>query len=54
MKRLKWLRALRDFFVANDFYVLQASDGFEMLDVLYEKSSMIDIILLDVMMQECW
>ena len=51
MKRLNWLRSLRDFFVANGFYVLQASDGFEMLDILYEKSSMIDIILLDVMME---
>lgn len=46
----KMVRALRDFFVANSFCVLEAKDGVEALDVFCENSNVIDIILLDVMM----
>ena len=46
----KMVRALRDFFVANSFFVLEAKDGLEALDVFCENSNVIDIILLDVMM----
>lgn len=46
----KMIRALRDYFKANGFYVLQANDGQEALDIFCENSNVIDIILLDVMM----
>ena len=46
----KMVRALRDFFKASGFYVLEARDGVEALDVFCENSNVIDIILLDVMM----
>ena len=47
---LKMVRALRDFFKASGFCVLEARDGMEALDIFYENSNVIDIILLDVMM----
>ena len=46
----KMVRALRDFFKASGFCVLEARDGMEALDIFYENSNVIDIILLDVMM----
>ena len=46
----KMVRALRDFFKAGGFFVLGAKDGMEALEIFYENSDMIDIILLDVMM----
>lgn len=46
----KMVRALRDFFRASGFCVLEAKDGAEALDVFCENSNVIDIILLDVMM----
>ncbi|MBQ6843336.1 MAG: response regulator transcription factor [Agathobacter sp.] len=46
----KMVRALRDFFLANGFFVLEAKDGIEALDVFCENSNIIDIVLLDVMM----
>ena len=46
----KMVRALRDFFRASKFCVLEAGDGMEALDIFYENSHVIDIILLDVMM----
>jgi len=46
----KMVRALRDFFRASGFYVLEAKDGVETLNVFFENSSIIDIVLLDVMM----
>lgn len=46
----KMVRALKDFFKANNFYVLEAYDGGEALEKYYEYGSGIDIILLDVMM----
>lgn len=46
----KMVRALRDFFRASGFCVLETKDGVEALDVFCENSNVIDIILLDVMM----
>ncbi|MDR0570127.1 MAG: response regulator transcription factor [Clostridiales Family XIII bacterium] len=46
----KITKALKDFFVANGFHVLQAFDGGSALDIFYECNTKIDIILLDVMM----
>lgn len=46
----KMVRALHDFFKASSFCVLEARDGMEALDIFYENSNVIDIILLDVMM----
>jgi len=46
----KMVRALRDFFKANGFCVLEAKDGIEALEVFCENSNIIDVILLDVMM----
>lgn len=46
----KMVRALRDFLRANGFYILEAADGEEALDVFCENTNVIDIILLDVMM----
>ncbi|MCC8073033.1 MAG: response regulator transcription factor [Clostridiales bacterium] len=47
---VKMVRALRDFFKANKFHVLEAYDGGEALDMYYEYNTKIDIMLLDVMM----
>ena len=46
----KMVRALRDFLRANGFYILEAADGEEALDVFCDNSNVIDMILLDVMM----
>ncbi|MGN1195392.1 MAG: response regulator transcription factor [Acutalibacteraceae bacterium] len=46
----KMVRALRDFFKANDFYVLEAADGEQALEKFCEYNTQIDIVLLDVMM----
>lgn len=46
----RMLRALKDFFIANNFNVLTAVNGAEVLDLYYDTNSKIDIILLDVMM----
>lgn len=46
----KMVQALHDFFKASGFCVLEARDGMEALDIFYENSNVIDIILLDVMM----
>lgn len=46
----KMVRALRDFLRASGFYILEANDGEEALDVFCENSNVIDMILLDVMM----
>ncbi len=48
----KMVRALRDFFRANGFYVLEAKNGIEAFDVFCAHTNEIDIILLDVMMPE--
>lgn len=48
----KMVRALHDFFKASGFCVLEARDGMEALDIFYENSNVIDIILLDVMMPQ--
>ncbi|MGN0404861.1 MAG: response regulator transcription factor [Bariatricus sp.] len=46
----KMVRALKDFFRAKDFYVLEAGDGAEALERFWEYNTKIDLILLDVMM----
>lgn len=43
-------RAIGDFLTVNDYSVLLATDGQEALDVFYEHSNQVDLILLDVMM----
>ena len=43
-------KALRDFFKARGYRTLEAFDGGEALDVFYEHSTRIDLLLLDVMM----
>ena len=48
----KMVRALRDFFRANGFFVLEAKNGIEAFDVFCAHTNEIDIILLDVMMPE--
>lgn len=48
----KMIRALRDFFNANGFYVLEAENGVKAFELFYEHTNEIDIILLDVMMPE--
>ena len=48
----KMIRALRDFFRANGFCVLEAKNGIEAFDVFCSHTNEIDIILLDVMMPE--
>lgn len=46
----KMVRALRDFFNANSFFVLKAENGMDAFDLFLEHANEIDIILLDVMM----
>jgi len=46
----KMVRALYDFFAANKFCVFKAKDGSEALDIFYQNSNIIDVILLDIMM----
>ena len=48
----KMVRALRDFFRANGFCVLEARNGIEAFDVFCAHTNELDIILLDVMMPE--
>jgi DNA-binding response OmpR family regulator len=46
----KITKALRDFFNARGYRTLEAFDGGEAIDVFYEHSTKIDLLLLDVMM----
>jgi DNA-binding response OmpR family regulator len=46
----KITKALKDFFSARGYHALEAFDGGEALDVFYENSTKIDLLLLDVMM----
>ncbi len=43
-------RALKDFFTASGFSVLEAADGEEALELFYANNTVVDLILLDVMM----
>ena len=43
-------KALKDFFRANGYHVLEASDGGKATDIFYDNNTKIDLILLDVMM----
>lgn len=45
-------RALKDFFSASGFSVLEAANGEEGLKVYYDNNTVIDLILLDVMMPQ--
>ncbi len=47
---VKMVRALRDFLSAHGFYVYEAYDGERALELYYEHSTKIDLLLLDVMM----
>ena len=47
---IKMIRALKDFFMAHNYTVFESYDGAETLDVFYENSMYIDVILLDIMM----
>lgn len=44
------VRALRDFFNANGFCVLEAENGIKAFDLFCEYANKLDVILLDVMM----
>lgn len=46
----RMVRAVRDFLTAQNFYILEAGDGEEVLNVYYKYNQSIDLILLDVMM----
>lgn len=43
-------RMLKDFLTLKGYYVLQAEDGEEALDVFYENNQVIDLVLLDIML----
>lgn len=43
-------RMLNDFLTLKGYYVLQAGDGEEAMDVFYENNQTIDLILLDIML----
>jgi len=46
----KMVKALKDYFKANGFIVLEAYNGGEALDVYYDNAMDIDILLIDIMM----
>ncbi|MCD7722971.1 MAG: response regulator transcription factor [Clostridiales bacterium] len=46
----KMVYALKDFFKANRFYVIEAYDGDDAVEKYWENSTEIDLVLLDVMM----
>lgn len=48
----KMVRALRDFFNANGFCVLEAENGLKAFELFCEYANKTDVILLDVMMPE--
>ena len=43
-------RMLKDFLSLKGYYVLEAADGEEALDLFYENNQIIDLILLDIML----
>lgn len=47
---IRIVKVLKDFLTANNFYILEAYNGEEALDIFYENNSKIDIILMDIMM----
>lgn len=46
----RMVRAVRDYLSAHNFYILEANDGEETLQMYFKYSQGIDLILLDVMM----
>ncbi len=49
---VKMVRAIKDFLRANNFYILEAYNGEQALDIYFKHQTDIDLILLDVMMPE--
>lgn len=47
---IKMTKALKDFFEANNYFVLVAYDGESALSIFYEYNNQIDVILLDAML----
>ncbi|MFI3212717.1 MAG: response regulator transcription factor [Eubacteriales bacterium] len=47
---IRMVRALKDFLKANGFHVLEAHNGEDALEIYYQYSTQIDLMLLDVMM----
>ena len=43
-------RMLKDFLSLKGYYVLEAADGEEALDLFYENNQIIDLVLLDIML----
>ena len=43
-------RMLKDFLTLKGYYVLEAADGEEALEIFYENNQIIDLVLLDVML----
>ncbi len=46
----KMRKIVKDFLVAKDYTVLEASNGEEALDIIYDSSNKTDLVILDVMM----
>lgn len=46
----RMMRAVKDFLVAQNFYIIEAFDGEEALNQYYKYNKNIDLILLDIMM----
>ena len=47
---VKMVRAIKDFLNMRGFYVIEANDGQQAIEVYYQNNSKIDLILIDVMM----
>lgn len=43
-------KIVKDFLVAKDYTVLEASNGEEALDIMYDNNNKIDLVILDIMM----
>lgn len=43
-------KIVKDFLVAKDYTVLEAGNGEEALDIMYENNNKIDLVILDIMM----
>lgn len=46
----KMRKIVKDFLVAKDYNVLEAGNGEEALDIFYDSSNKVDLVILDVMM----
>ena len=43
-------KIVKDFLVAKDYTVLEAANGEEALDIMYDNNNKIDLVILDIMM----